>query len=104
MIRAMVKEPGKPAEVKHIEDTLESYQQIVGGYLYPVRMGAGILMVCNKEGKMMELEANMFWHGDVIVGSIIFVKDDGEKFGSLDKKQIEKLKILTDFYGLGGAE
>ena len=104
MIRAMVKEPGKPAEVKHIEDTLESYQQIVGGYIETVRMGAGILMVCNEEGKMMGLEANMFWHGDIIVGTIIFVKDDGEKFGSLDKKQIEKLKMLTDFYGLGGAE
>ena len=32
-IRILVKEPGKPAEVREIENTLEAFRAIVGGII-----------------------------------------------------------------------
>lgn len=94
MLKAVYKKPNeKPYEIS-IEDTLEKFQELVGGYIeiIPANDDKSILMVVNEDGRMKELEANV-WIGDTcIVGNVVFVQngDDGE-FHSLTDEMVESL-------------
>ena len=95
-ITVAVKKPGESWKSKRIEDTLESCQQIVGGYIENfMTTASGIELFCNEEGKIFDLEPNVISPmGDVIVGPIFAVRsdDDGE-FQSLTVEDLEKLGI-----------
>lgn len=58
MIRVIVKEPGKPAEQREIENNLETLQELVGGYIEDVHIGSNILVIVNEEGKLKHLDFN----------------------------------------------
>jgi hypothetical protein len=44
--------------VEEIEDSLEAMQAIVGGYLETIRLGPGLSLICNEDGKRLELPPN----------------------------------------------
>ncbi len=90
MITIVVKEPGKEAYSKEIEDNLEEYQKIVGGYIETVPFDIKQVLVCNEEGKLEELESNLLVPGDLIVGTVIVVGTTGAEFRSLLPTEIEK--------------
>lgn len=97
--RVLVFEPGKPAELRDIPDTLEALQEIVGGYievLHPSKAGLqGIdrtLMVFNEEGRLMGLPKNRFG----IVGSLVFVGNQAPDFRSLTSAEIELIRKMGD--------
>ena len=81
-----------------IRKTLETYQQLVGGFIecvYPYDDNA--IMVCNDEGKLNGLPLNRGIYDDsgrlldVIAGSFFIVGDDGDgDFCSLTDEQIKK--------------
>ena len=78
-IKFAVKEPNKPWKIMEAENTLETFQDIVGGYIeYFNRDDNGLLYFCNEEGKIMGLEPNFLFYSDVIVGNVFAVRDDGE--------------------------
>jgi len=85
LIKALVKEPNKPCKVVMIDDSLKSYQKQVGGLIEFVVIqdlhDKGIVCYCNEEGKILELKPNfaLSWNGkvyDIVVGSVVFVRDD----------------------------
>ena len=94
-------------EEKEIENTLETLQKIVGGYIeVPYISGVftenGIDMVINEEGKFIEglkpeiaiLDYNTGRILDLVYGNCIFVSHDEEgEMVSLSKEQME---IVTD--------
>ena len=58
-MRVLVVEPERRPEVKEIDDSLKEMQGIVGGYIqsiYPFE--EPVALVCNDEGKLMDLPAN----------------------------------------------
>ena len=58
-MRVLVVEPEHRPEVKEINDSLKEMQGIVGGYIqaiYPFE--EPVALVCNDEGKLMDLPAN----------------------------------------------
>jgi len=62
IITAVVKEPGKLAEVKDIKNTLRGYQKLVDGYIESVPMPGledDIDIVMNDEGVTLNLPANI---------------------------------------------
>lgn len=92
MIKVIVKKPNQSAEAKEVENDLKTFQNLVGGYIEVLPVGNNILLVCNEEGKLEELEPNFRLGNDVIVGDAVFVADgnDGE-FHSLSEGNIQRL-------------
>lgn len=84
---AIIKPPGRPAFTREIEGSLQSLQDLVGGYIEPVRLPGGICMIVNEEGKLMGLKPNFRLEHDLIVGTVVFVATSGEDFCGLSVSQ-----------------
>ena len=93
-------EPKKEPYVVDIENTLESLQKEVDGYieiLYP--FDERVCIVCNEEGKIRNLAPNRTimkdgYMMDVIVGTFLIAKFKGSDFVSLSEKECEKYMKL----------
>lgn len=81
-IRVYIKAPGKEPELKEIENTLESLQQIVGGYIETVTLADNAVIICNEEGRLRDLPFNCHIFGGDFVGTIIFAGVDEDEFAS----------------------
>ena len=96
-IRVVVIEPGEPSYRKTIPNTLEAFQDIVGGYIEVVPLAGNVRMIVNEEGKLLLLPKNKAAtelyqkKSDYIVGTAIIVATRGEGFVSLDN-------VTTAFY------
>lgn len=91
MIKTLVKEPGRPPVIREVENELEPFQKIVGGYIEVLRMslsGGTLLLVCNEEGKLKGLAPNVLFGGDIIAGTVAVVRRDGEEFASLTEMDV----------------
>lgn len=83
-----IKEPGKPWEPKEVEDTLESYQRIVGGYIEHFYTAPdGLELFCNEEGKLKNLKFNFRFGRDFIFGTVFACRsnEDGEMCSLMEK-------------------
>ena len=96
-IVAVVKNVGEKGKVASIKNDLKSFQDIVKGYIevYPLR--DDILIICNEEGKLQNLDLNFSIpcrnnYVEHIVGNVVIVSNEGEDFGSLNEEQISFLK------------
>lgn len=88
-IKVMIKEPYKAPYDAEIENTLEEFQRIVGGYIetFLCPLVPGVKIICNDEGKIMGLAPNLALMPDIICGTVIVVGVGGEEFVSLTEKQ-----------------
>lgn len=85
-IKVYVKVAGKNSgRIVMIENELSSLRKIVGGRIEHLILDEslerkGIVSYCNDEGKIIGLPANIWGYAkqDIIVGNIVFVKDDGD--------------------------
>lgn len=98
-INVLIIEPKKLPKVEKIENTLESKQKIVDGYIEYVSVPKydDILIICNEEGKLRHMEFNRDIGYDIIAGPMIIVGED--KSGndtSLTEEQIKKYKEVFD--------
>lgn len=83
-IKVIIKRPDeKYGHVTHISARLENLQNTVGGYIEAVHVIRGVLLICNEEGKLNDLEPNMWLYGDLIRGTVIVCGQDGEEFGDV---------------------
>jgi uncharacterized protein DUF3846 len=86
---------GQKPEVVEIQNSYESFRDIVGGYIEAVcPFPENICIYCNEEGKLIPLPANRYVPGgfDMICGDF-FVCSTNYNTGnntSLSKKNIEK--------------
>jgi len=80
-IKVYVKRPGEPARPRVIPNTLEALQKIVGGYIETVSVTTDLVIICNEEGRLINLPYNCEFYGVDFVGTIIFV---GRKEDELD--------------------
>lgn len=85
-IHVMVKEPGHDAkwERRDVENTLRTFQGLVGGYIETVTVCDGLVLIVNEEGKLQQLEPNVLFRNDWLVGTVVAVGLDkeGENFAS----------------------
>lgn len=82
-IRVLKVEPGAVPEVVTIPNTLEAFQEAVGGYIEALGLDCGVCLVCNEEGKLMGLPANRRLGGDIIAGTFLVVGETDGEFCSL---------------------
>ncbi len=94
-------EVGKPPEIREIDSSLESMQELVGGLiqvLYPFE--DEVALVCNDEGKLLNLPLNRGLYTedgslyDIISGNFFLcgAPADAEDFVSLTEEQIKRYR------------
>ena len=90
-ITIAVKAPKKNWERREVENTLESFQEIVGGYIEGYFTNIyGVHFFCNEEGKFLNLEPNLRFCGDIICGTVFAVRSDDEgEFVSLTDEDLD---------------
>lgn len=114
-MRILVVEPERRPEVKEIDGSLETMQEVVGGLIqsiYP--FDDAVALVCNDEGKLMNLPANRGLRDengqiyDIIVGTFFLcgAPAGSDHFISLTPEQIEQYRkrFYTPemFWGMDG--
>lgn len=91
-IRVLIVEPNKEPYQAKIKKGLEEKQKIVGGLIEFVELEHNVDLICNDEGKILNLEMNRVIQNDIIcVTFIIAGQHEGETI-SLSKKQLKKYK------------
>lgn len=89
-IRVIVYKADKRPEIKKIPNTLESMQELVGGYLEIIRLKPeGLIIVCNEEGRILNLPYNRGFRGTFFV-----VADHGEEFRSLTEAELLRTLMI----------
>ena len=113
-MRVLVIEPECRPEVREIDDSLKAMQEIVGGYIQPIYLDDSVALVCNDEGKVMNLPLNRGLrdkHGQIydIVSGTFFLcgaPADSDHFTSLTPEQIEQYRKRFHtpemFWGMDG--
>jgi hypothetical protein len=83
-IKVIIKRPDeKYGHVTHISARLENLQNTVGGYIETITVIKGVILICNEEGKLRNLEPNMWLNGDLICGTIIICGQSGEDISDI---------------------
>lgn len=95
-MRAIYKAPGREPQRVEIGNELNVLQQIVGGYIETVRISDGAILIVNEEGKLKGLEPNFFFGaiGDVIVGPVLIVGENGDEFADLPEDEAEEISRI----------
>ena len=114
-MRVLVVKPEHRPEVREIEGSLKSMQEIVGGLIQPVYpFDDTVVLVCNDEGKLMNLPANRGLRDkdgqiyDIVCGTFFLcgVPADSDHFTSLTLEQIERYEEIFHtpemFWGMDG--
>ena len=97
-MQVVIVEPQKKPEVREIGNSLEAMQQVVGGFieaLYP--FDEPVALICNEEGKLMDLPPNRALRDDTgevydIISGTFFLcsaPPDSEHFESLTDQQVK---------------
>ena len=107
-ILVLRKRPGeRTAKLCKIENSLKAFQEEVDGYIEVVHFGRYAL-ICNGEGKLLELDANFIFGGDLIVGTALFAQVDGDEFVSIEEpadliNEIDKINLEIEKRLMEGA-
>lgn len=92
----MIYHPGiKEPEIKEIPNDIKAFQAIVRGYIEVITFlkdRNDILLVCNEEGKLLNLPPNRKVNGDTICGDFFIVRAEGAEFVSLTELDIKAVK------------
>ena len=96
-IRILFKAVGQPAKMVTIPNTIRAKQRLVGGLIEVVQY-EDVLLVCNEEGKILNMPPNLVFDYDYIAGNCFVIGDDYENgdFRSLTLDEIEKYKKDID--------
>ena len=113
-MRVLVVEPEHKPEVRDIDDSLKAMQKIVGGLIQPIYLDDSVALICNDEGKLMNLTANRGLRDkngqiyDIVFGTSFLcgAHADSDSFASLTSELIERYQtqLYTPemFWGMDG--
>lgn len=95
-ITVLVVEPEKKPYVKVIENTLESLQHEVDGYIQAIYPFDDVALICDEESKLNNKPLNRTLRDDtgeiydIITGTFLVVGLAEESFGSLSDEQLRR--------------
>lgn len=82
-IKAIIKKPEDEfGRLVEIENELEVFQSIVGGYIETTGY-KNLVIICNEEGKLRGLQPNIVLGRDFLVGTIIVCGASGDEFSDI---------------------
>ena len=89
----VIKTNEEPHQLK-IPHTLEDMQNVVGGLVEYVELEHNVDLICNDEGKLLNLELNRLVGNDIIAGTFFIAGQHNGDTISLSKKQIKKYRKI----------
>lgn len=92
-IKVFIKDPGKKLRSVSISNSLANLQKTVGGYIETVTLTSDLVIICNEEGKLLNLPYNCDINNQSFVGTLIFAGIDGEDFGDIPARY-QDMKLL----------
>ena len=90
LLKIVYVEPNRPPFISEVGNDLKSLQRAVDGYIEPINMGDGTLLVGNEEAKLNGMEGNRHIGESVIAGPFFIVGADGENFRSLTDDEVQR--------------
>lgn len=99
-IKVIIKRPDEEfGHVCNISNSLENLQKTVGGYIEAVPLTDKIVIICNEDGKLLQLEHNFFLPFDRMVGTVIICGVDGDEFSDIPEGFFKVWKKLLRGWG-----
>lgn len=104
MLRAIVKRPDElVGHMTNVSDRLETMQKTVGGYIETVTLDRQVVIICNEEGKVKNLEPNCAVCGIPFYGTIVAIGYDGKgNFADIPIKMPEWREHYLKMRKIGG--
>lgn len=100
-ITVLYKPALKPCRERIIPNTLEVCQKLVGGNIEVVRLLPGVLLVCNEEGRLLNLPPNPY-AGAMLFGDWFICGECGEEFADVPRAYVriarQHMTILREAY------
>lgn len=94
-ILVMLKRPGCDPELEPLfPNTLEAFQEAVGGFIETYTLATDLVILCNEEGKLQGLPHNVNIAGEDFVGTILAVGTKGAEFASIKARHIPLVRDL----------
>lgn len=87
-ILVCIKNTGAEPYVDVVENTLETFQQLVGGYIESYTVASYLTLLCNEEGLLEGLPYNATIAGNPFVGTVVAVGVRGEDFCSIPSANV----------------
>lgn len=96
-IRVLVIDPEEGIKERHVPNTLETFQELVGGHI-EVMPYFTFLFVMDEEGKLKGKAPNMIVHGglDTLCGTVVAVGQCNEEFCSLSDREVAVIKTFYE--------
>ena len=88
-MRVIRKRPGQVPQIVDVENTLESLQFEVDGWIEAVTFEEDACVICNEEGRIQGIPFNLELMGILFFGTILIVGVDGENFTDLSDAGVE---------------
>ena len=89
-MKVVIKNPNADPEIKDIPNTLEAFQEAVGGSIETIPTGfADLIMIVNEKGFIKDMPLNVEFNGYRLYGPVVFVAVEGDNFKSLEDYQVE---------------
>ena len=80
-IFAIVKHPGeKIGHIMEIDNTVEGFQEVVGGHFETVTLAEDLVIICDEDGRFKDCPNNCKVLGVDFVGTIMAVGAKGDEF------------------------
>lgn len=96
-IKAIIKKPEDEfGRLVEIENELEVFQSIVGGYIETTGY-KNLVIICNEEGKLRGFQPNIVLGREMLVGPIIVCGASGDEFSDIpiDFKKWEQIVNMS---------
>lgn len=101
-IKVLMVEPGKAPSVTTITNELSSLQEAVSigadyvGYIEIIGIDDNVCILCNEEGKLINLEPNRRFYDDILCGVFYVVGEDDD--GNLTSLSEQAIKRYTEHF------
>lgn len=90
LLQIVYVEPNRPPFVSEVSNDLKSLQRAVCGYIEPIYLGDGTILVGNEEAKLKGMEGNRHIGESIIAGPFFIVGEDDDNFRSLTDDEAQR--------------
>ncbi len=98
-IKVVMVEPLKRPYVAEIENSLAGMQLVVNGYIEVITLEENVILVCNEEGKLLDLPYNRSLGNDILVGTFFVAgSNDAGDFSSLAEDKLRQYRERFYFW------
>jgi hypothetical protein len=98
IITVMVKHPGHPPFMVSCLNELKTFQSLVDGMIEVLPVAQNLLIMCNEEGKILDLPYNCTLVGEPLMGTIVFVGVEGEEFDSVPLSMEQARQLFPEMW------